>query len=229
MSDPNNKLGQPATVSTGGQIDAVCDAFEAGLQNGQDPRIEDYLVGWEEPERSKLLYELLLQELDYRVRGSHTIEEEEYRRRFPEDQEAVVEAFRKLASSEDTVIAPHCEETLIFNSTLGGLRYHDRGGLGVVYVAADQQLKRETAVKFIHDSLAGDAESRERFMLEAEITSRLEHPGVVPVYGFGRSKGGRTLLRDAVYQRRSIGCRHPPIPSSGRPLTGNTQPSGAVS
>ncbi len=191
MSDFGNRVQQQPHASAGGQIDAVCDAFEAGLQAAASPRIEDYLVGWEEPERSKLLYELLLQELDYRLRGSQTIDQVQYRSRFPQDEEVVEEAFRKLMAAEDTVVTRHCDETLVFNSTLSRLRYHNQGGLGVVYVAEDQQLKRDTAVKFIHDSLAGDDESRERFLLEAEITSRLEHPGVVPVYGLGRSKGGR--------------------------------------
>ncbi len=105
--------------------------------------------------------------------------------------QVVDEAFCKLTSSEDTVFARQSDETLIVNSALAKLKYHDQGGLGVVYAAEDRELKRETAVKFIHESLAGDEESRARFVLEAEITSRLEHPGVVPVYGLGRSKGGR--------------------------------------
>src|SRR5206468_9433769 len=38
---------------------------------------------------------------------------------------------------------------------------------------------------------ADDADSRSRFVLEAEITGKLEHPGVVPVYGLGRHADGR--------------------------------------
>ncbi len=68
MPDFQDRAHPIAGISAGGQIDAVCDAFEAGLQAGAAPRIEDFLFGWEEPERSKLLYELLLQELDYRLR-----------------------------------------------------------------------------------------------------------------------------------------------------------------
>ncbi len=221
MSDFDNWVQQRPSASSGGQIDAVCDAFEAGLQAGADSRIEDFLVGWEEPERSKLLYELLLQELDYRLRGSQTIDQDQYRSRFPQDEHVVDEAFRKLMASEDTVLARHCDETLIVDSTLSRLRYHDQGGLGVVYVAEDQQLKRDTAVKFIHDSLAGDSDCRERFLLEAEITSRLEHPGVVPVYGLGRSKGGRLFytMRFINGERLDAGIRryHHPAGESAEP------------
>ena len=71
------------------------------------------------------------------------------------------------------------------------LRFHDRGGLGEVYVARDQELGREVALKEIQAQHATDAESRARFVLEAQITGGLEHPGIVPVYGLGAYADGR--------------------------------------
>jgi WD40 repeat protein/tetratricopeptide (TPR) repeat protein/tRNA A-37 threonylcarbamoyl transferase component Bud32 len=71
------------------------------------------------------------------------------------------------------------------------LRPHARGGLGQVSVALDEELHREVALKEIQDRHADEPESRARFVLEAEITGSLEHPGVVPVYGLGRSADGR--------------------------------------
>ena len=55
----------------------------------------------------------------------------------------------------------------------------------------DLELNREVAVKEIQPALAGNHEVRERFLREAEITARLEHPGIVPVYGLGRDAAGR--------------------------------------
>src|SRR5262245_36170188 len=60
---------------------------------------------------------------------------------------------------------------------------HARGGLGEVFRATDPDLHRTVAVKYLQDRHAGKPDSRRRFLLEAEITARLEHPGVVPVYG----------------------------------------------
>ncbi len=60
---------------------------------------------------------------------------------------------------------------------------HARGGLGEVYRGTDPDLHRTVAVKCLQDRHARNADSRRRFLLEAEITARLEHPGVVPVYG----------------------------------------------
>jgi serine/threonine-protein kinase len=71
------------------------------------------------------------------------------------------------------------------------LRPHARGGLGAVFVALDTELHREVALKQILDSHADDAVSRQRFLLEAEITGGLEHPGIVPVYGLGSYDDGR--------------------------------------
>src|SRR5215208_1604111 len=67
------------------------------------------------------------------------------------------------------------------------LRPHARGGLGEVYVARDEELGREVALKAIQDRHADDHSNRARFVREAEITGNLEHPGIVPIYGLGRS------------------------------------------
>jgi hypothetical protein len=71
------------------------------------------------------------------------------------------------------------------------LRPHARGGLGAVFVALDSELNREVALKQILDHHADDPASRTRFLVEAEITGGLEHPGIVPVYGLGTYGGGR--------------------------------------
>jgi serine/threonine-protein kinase len=71
------------------------------------------------------------------------------------------------------------------------LRPHAHGGLGAVFVALDEELHREVALKQILDHHADDPASRHRFLVEAEITGGLEHPGIVPVYGQGTYGDGR--------------------------------------
>ncbi len=66
------------------------------------------------------------------------------------------------------------------------LRLHAEGGRGSVFVAHDEELRREVAIKTIKQPYIHDPVSRERFLLEAEITGLLEHPGIVPVYSMGR-------------------------------------------
>ena len=71
------------------------------------------------------------------------------------------------------------------------LRPHAKGGLGQVSIALDTELRREVALKEIQAPNADQPDSRSRFVLEAEITGGLEHPGVVPVYGMGHYADGR--------------------------------------
>ncbi len=71
------------------------------------------------------------------------------------------------------------------------LRSHARGGLGEVFLARDEELGREVALKEIQSRHADHPESRARFVLEAEVTGGLEHPGIVPVYSLGRHPDGR--------------------------------------
>jgi serine/threonine protein kinase len=71
------------------------------------------------------------------------------------------------------------------------IRPHARGGIGEVFVARDEELNREVALKEMQSRHAENPASRARFVLEAEITGGLEHPGIVPVYGLGRHADGR--------------------------------------
>jgi serine/threonine protein kinase len=70
------------------------------------------------------------------------------------------------------------------------LRHHASGGLSDVYVARDAELNRQVALKEIKPG-KDHPHSRSRFLLEAEITGGLEHPGIVPEYGLGHYADGR--------------------------------------
>lgn len=71
------------------------------------------------------------------------------------------------------------------------VRVHAEGGIGKVSIAIDRELNREVALKEIKDAFVDDEASRARFVLEAEITGGLEHPGIVPVYGLGHHQDGQ--------------------------------------
>ncbi|MGE3822347.1 MAG: hypothetical protein AB7I30_23280, partial [Isosphaeraceae bacterium] len=104
----------------------------------------------------------------------------------------------RLAKSDPTTNEPD-DRTATFHvgaATSDGQRFrvlrpHARGGLGAVFVALDGELNREVALKRILDEHADHPTSRRRFVVEAEITGGLEHPGIVPVYGLGTYDGGR--------------------------------------
>ena len=70
------------------------------------------------------------------------------------------------------------------------LRFHAAGGLGEVYLARNSELSRDVSLKFLKQDKAGNPDNLRRFLLEAEVTSRLEHPGIVPVYSLGADARG---------------------------------------
>ena len=113
------------------------------------------------------------------------------------------------------------------------LRPHAEGGLGKVWIAKDRELNREVAFKEIKSKRAQDGNSRARFVLEAEITGGLEHPGIVPVYGLGHFSDGRPFYAMRFIRGRSLKeaieqFHRSPSASGGRQPSG--QPSdGAAS
>lgn len=111
-----------------------------------------------------------------------------------------VSAFGAPAGDLDpTATVDACDATKSYKpaatSSAGGrfriLRFHAEGALGEIYVAHDEELNRDVALKRIKDQPAHDPDCRVRFVREAEITGRLEHPCIVPVYGLGEFADGR--------------------------------------
>lgn len=60
-----------------------------------------------------------------------------------------------------------------------------RGGMGIVYKAQDTKTGRVVAVKIMRDLPAKPATVRERFRREAEVVTRLDHPGIVRIQELG--------------------------------------------
>jgi len=75
---------------------------------------------------------------------------------------------------------------------LGEYRLKERlgaGGMGVVFLAQDEVLQRTVALKLIRPEHLYMSGARERFQREVETIARLQHPGIVPIYGVGKSDG----------------------------------------
>src|SRR5215211_7107882 len=66
-----------------------------------------------------------------------------------------------------------------------------RGGMGVVYRAQDRLLGRTVAVKVMRGKFLARPDLMRRFLSEARISGRLQHPGIVPVYEVGTLPDGR--------------------------------------
>lgn len=69
------------------------------------------------------------------------------------------------------------------------LRILGNGGMSTVYLARQQKLKREVAIKMIRREDWDDLQLRERFRREAESIAALEHPNVVQIFEVGEAAG----------------------------------------
>src|SRR5207302_710160 len=64
------------------------------------------------------------------------------------------------------------------------------GGMGEVYLAEHQLLKRPCALKLIRPGDGSDPKALERFEREVRITATLSHPNTVEIYDYGRTEEG---------------------------------------
>jgi serine/threonine-protein kinase len=81
-------------------------------------------------------------------------------------------------------------------------RLHARGGIGQVWLAHDEDLGRDVALKELRPDRRDNPAATARFLGEAQITGQLEHPGIVPVYELVQPRGGPPC-----YAMRFVGGR----------------------
>jgi serine/threonine protein kinase len=63
------------------------------------------------------------------------------------------------------------------------------GGMGVVYKATDEKLRRTVALKVLPEALAKDEERRRRLLREARAAAAVTHPNIASVYEVGEAEG----------------------------------------
>src|ERR1700732_3650419 len=69
------------------------------------------------------------------------------------------------------------------------IREVGRGGMGIVYEAEQEALRRHVALKILPPNVAVDSQSVLRFRREARSAARLHHTNIVPVFDIGEREG----------------------------------------
>ncbi|MBI3186125.1 MAG: serine/threonine protein kinase [Myxococcales bacterium] len=64
------------------------------------------------------------------------------------------------------------------------------GGAGIVYLAEQPLLGREAVIKVLQSQLGRDPDATQRFLREAKLASRLDHPFSAHIYAFGAEEDG---------------------------------------
>src|SRR5262245_46951225 len=103
-------------------------------------------------------------------------------------------------SSKETLVLPDA----MIGRKVGGYEIRGilgKGGMGVVYRAHDAALDREVALKLPPPALSSDKDYAERFIREARMAAKLDHPRIVPVYAAGASDAGAWIAMQLVKGR----------------------------
>jgi eukaryotic-like serine/threonine-protein kinase len=105
----------------------------------------------------------------------------------------------------DKALSGRLEKALGSSYTLAG--EIGRGGMGVVFNARDERLKRQVAVKVLPPELAFREEIRLRFLREAETAAQLSHPHIVPIHSVGEGPDGLVYFVMAYVDGESLGAK----------------------
>ena len=71
-----------------------------------------------------------------------------------------------------------------------------RGGMGIVYLALDQTLNRQVAIKVLHAHYMGDASFAQRFLREARAMARLNHENIIQIYAVEEEQGSHYIVME---------------------------------
>ena len=172
------------TISRNAWVDAICDRFEGEWRAGLARPIPEFLrAEGIDPESAHpdLLEELAKLEEAYRP----TSQDSDPAKTLTEvgAADADTHSFRDVDSDA------HGLATGKLLPKIPGyrvIREIARGGMGIVYLAHEPSFQREVAVKVLTDRYRGDPRAARRFVAEARLTGRLQHPGIPPVFEVGK-------------------------------------------
>lgn len=204
--------------STDPLIDRLRDSWQ-GADASTPPALSAEALLQQHPEVADdpmLALDVIYAEILLREEAGDSPAEEEYLSRFPQYGDPIVRQFqlhRALREFDDEPIDAIHGSTLIPDRpdthpvattqqtsipVIPGFEIREiagRGGSGVVYVAFDETLKRNVAIKLLH---SGDEEQQQQLTREAEASAALDHPHIARVHQIGEWNGRPFLVLEYV-------------------------------
>lgn len=176
------------------RINGVCREFEESRYDVPPPELSSFVARVPLEDQTETLRELLAVDLELRLSESDDVPLTEYLRQFPDQSELIDSVFREVQAA--LLENPSAETTTSNGESalpkLGDyrlIREIGRGGMGRVYEAIQESLRRPVALKVLAPNSMFHETSLERFQREARSIARLHHSHIVEVYGSGMDDG----------------------------------------
>jgi serine/threonine protein kinase len=139
------------------------------------------------------LLESLIKQYKDRLRNGENPSILEYARNNPHLYTEIVEIFPSIESMENlkrfredaAQASPRSDLPFARLGEYRIIRELGRGGMGIVYEAFQESLNRSVAIKVLPWLTNADETALKRFNREARVAAGLEHPNIIPIFGFG--------------------------------------------
>ena len=151
-----------SSPSDGHPVEALAADFVARRRRGERPTVEEYVAS--HPQLADAIREL-----------------------FPTI--GVLEDVREQQESPSDACGLRSRKKLTRLGDFRIVREIGRGGMGIVYEAVQESLRRRVAVKVLATRSPLDETHRRRFLREARTAGRLHHTNIVPILGVGEQDG----------------------------------------
>ena len=182
-------------------IDLLCRDFENQWQSGSRLQIETFLQLADESSRNDLLPELVAAEWELRSLANENPQRSDYFIRFPQLADLLEELESTDFQNPESVSRLLPRPLPEVGEEFCGYRIVKelgRGAMGTVFLAEVPVIGHQVALKLLEANLHASHTAVARFEREAKLLSRLEHPGLVPLYSYGESNGLRYLVMKAI-------------------------------
>ncbi|MCA9033916.1 MAG: SUMF1/EgtB/PvdO family nonheme iron enzyme [Planctomycetaceae bacterium] len=167
------------------QLDELAEQFEDALSGPVPLCLEEVIKRWRGRRHQDVLRHLLHVEIEFRRRRESIPVREDYRRRFPNFTPVVDSVFAELHLPPESHVGPYRL-----------LRELGFGGMGVVYEAEHQSLKRLVALKLLRGDPETRCEREARFRREMQALGAVSHPNLVQATDAGEHNGIQYLVME---------------------------------
>jgi len=205
------EISQQQQIAVLRRIEEICTRFEHEWKNNAQPEISGFLEEVEAGNRESLFFELLCIEIDHRRRHGAEPQPDDYRHTFADFESSIQAAFAETQAGQpkdgDATVAmtlavdaggasaaPFTLEPGVDFAGYTIVSQLGQGGMGVVYLARQQEAGRLVALKIMRPEImarlsAGREDAVARFSREARAMGRLQHDHIVQLFEAGQFNG----------------------------------------